>query len=242
MAKTKAKTSKSAPVVLITGANKGIGFEIAKQLAERGWQVVIAARNVQAGRAAAERIEKAGRAARFLELDVADSQSIKRAAAGFGKQFEHLDVLINNAGIYPDEGVSILTVSREMLVQTFQTNTLGVIAVTQTFLPYLRKAKAARIINMSSGYGQIEGLSASAPSYCLSKLALNGATIMFSEALSGEWIAVNAMSPGWVRTDMGGATAPRSVEEGADTAVWLAAEAPRTLTGKFIQDRKVSSW
>ncbi len=142
-----------AKVVLITGANKGIGFETARQLSKQGCEVVIGARNASAGKAAAEALKKSGGAASLLELDVADSDKISRAAAEFGKRFGHLDVLINNAGIYPDEGVSILNVSREQLANTFQTNTFGPVAVSQAFLPYLRKSKAGRIVNISSGYG-----------------------------------------------------------------------------------------
>jgi NAD(P)-dependent dehydrogenase (short-subunit alcohol dehydrogenase family) len=123
-----------------------------------------------------------------------------------------------------------------------QTNTFGPLEMTQAFLPYLRKSSGARVVNMSSSYGQLDGLSANAPSYCLSKFALNGVTIMLAEALKGEGIAVNSMCPGWVRTDMGGSTAPRSVAEGADTAVWLATEADQKLTGKFFRDRKEIPW
>ncbi len=155
---------------------------------------------------------------------------------------KHLDVLINNAGIYPDEGITILNASRDRMVQTFQTNTFEALEVTQAFLPYLRHAAAARVINVSSGYGQLDGLSADVPSYCLSKLALNGLTIMLAEALRADGISVNSICPGWVRTDMGGANATRSVEEGADTAVWLAAEAPHELSGKFFRDRQEIPW
>jgi NAD(P)-dependent dehydrogenase (short-subunit alcohol dehydrogenase family) len=111
--------------------------------------------------------------------------------------------------------------------------------MVQVFLPLLEKSQDARVINVSSGYGEINGLSANVPSYCLSKLALNGATIMLAEALHPQKIAVNAMCPGWVKTDMGGASAPRSPEQGADTAIWLATEASRNETGKFWRDRKV---
>ncbi len=135
-----------------------------------------------------------------------------------------------------------MTIPREQMVQTLQTNTFGQLEVTQAFLPYLRQAAAARVINVSSGYGQLEGLSPGAPSYCLSKLALNGLTIMLAEALQPDHIAVNSMCPGWVRTDMGGPDATRSVEEGADTAVWLADEAPHELTGKIFRDRQEISW
>ncbi|MDB6025973.1 MAG: Short-chain dehydrogenase [Verrucomicrobiales bacterium] len=226
--------------VLITGANRGIGFETARQLAARGFHVVIGARSEQHGQKAVRELERAGKVS-LLVVDVSDSKSIALAASRFSS-IGQLDVLINNAGIYPDEGISILTLSREQMVSTFQTNTFGALEMTQAFLPYLKTSPAARVINLSSGYGQLDGLSANVPSYCLSKLALNGVTIMLSEALKEHGITVNSMSPGWVRTDMGGSTAPRSVEEGADTAVWLATEAEQKLTGKFFEDRKEICW
>jgi len=229
-------------VVFITGANKGIGFETAQQLAKAGWQVIIGARRIDAGQEASDKLVDQGLKVSSLQIDVADTPSISASAGEFKKRFDHLDVLINNAGIYPDEGLNILTISREQLATTFQTNTFGALAVTQAFLPYLRKAKAARVINLSSGYGQLSGLRPEVPSYCLSKLALNGVTLMLSRALASDGIAVNSMSPGWVRTDMGGSSAPRSVDEGADTAVWLASEAPQKITGKFFEDRKEIPW
>jgi NAD(P)-dependent dehydrogenase (short-subunit alcohol dehydrogenase family) len=227
--------------VLITGGNRGIGLETARQLAQRGFHVVIGARSEQQAQQAVRDLEKLGKAS-ALVLDVSDSGSTARAAAAGFAPIGQLDVLINNAGIYPDEGLSILTVSREQMVATFQTNTFGALAVTQAFLPHLRKSPSGRVINLSSGYGQLDGLSANVPSYCLSKLALNGVTIMLAEALRAEGIAVNSMCPGWVRTDMGGASAPRSVQEGADTAVWLASEADQKLTGKFFRDRQEIPW
>jgi NAD(P)-dependent dehydrogenase (short-subunit alcohol dehydrogenase family) len=236
------KTEQHPKVVLITGANKGIGLETAQQLARRRWHVVIGVRKASAGKQAVAAIEKENGEASLLEVDVSDSKSISRAAAEFEQRQDYLDVLINNAGIYPDEGLTLLTISRRQLTETFQTNTFGPVEMTQAFLPFLRKAKGSRVINMSSGYGQIEGLLAHVPSYCLSKLALNGVTLMLAQALKPDGIAVNSMSPGWVRTDMGGAAAPRSVEEGADTAVWLAADAPQKFTGKFFRDRKEIPW
>jgi NAD(P)-dependent dehydrogenase (short-subunit alcohol dehydrogenase family) len=173
---------------------------------------------------------------------VSNSESIRIAAGRFAVIAGHLNVLINNAGIYPDQGQSILTIPRDLMDRTFQTNTLGALEVTQAFLPYLRKALAARVINVSSGLGQLDGLSPDMPSYCLSKLALNGLTIMLAEALKPDRIAVNSMCPGWVRTEMGGPNADGSVEEGADTAVWLAADAPHELTGKFFRDRWEIPW
>jgi NAD(P)-dependent dehydrogenase (short-subunit alcohol dehydrogenase family) len=229
-------------VVLITGANRGIGLETARQLGRRGFHVVLGARDAAGGRQAAQAIEADGGRATFLPLDVSSSDSIQAAARQFAGIADHLDVLINNAGIYPDKGLTIWTLPRDRLDGTFQTNTFGPLEVTQSFLPSLRRAREGRVINVSSGYGQLDGLSADVPSYCLSKLALNGLTIMLAQALQGDRIAVNSMCPGWVRTDMGGPNAARSVEQGADTAVWLADEAPQHLTGQFFRDRQEIPW
>lgn len=229
-------------VALITGANRGIGLEIARQLAGRGFHVIIGARDDSSGRAAVDGIESSGGKATLIRIDVSDSQSVHEAVEQFGKISNRLDVLVNNAGIYPDEGVTIATVPRTLMVKTFQTNVFGPLETVQAFLPYLRRATRARIINISSGYGQLEGMSPDAPSYCLSKLALNGLTIMLADNLRADGIAVNSMCPGWVRTDMGGRNATRSVEQGADTAVWLSDEAPHESTGQFFRDRQAIAW
>jgi NAD(P)-dependent dehydrogenase (short-subunit alcohol dehydrogenase family) len=229
-------------VVLITGANRGIGLEAARQLARRGFHVVVGARDEAAGRRAAEGLCAEGGEATFLPLDVSSSDSVQAAAAAFAGIAGRLDVLVNNAGVYPDKGLAVLTLPRNRLDQTFQTNTFGPLEVTQAFLPYLRQAAGARVVNVSSGYGQLEGLAPDVPSYCLSKLALNGLTIMLAAALRGDGVAVNSACPGWVCTDMGGPDATRSVEEGADTIVWLAADAPHHLTGRFFRDRREIPW
>jgi NAD(P)-dependent dehydrogenase (short-subunit alcohol dehydrogenase family) len=224
---------------LITGANRGIGLQTGKELSGRGFRVFVGARDQRAGADAAASI--AG-SAEPLVIDVSDSMSIKAAARVLAAKTDRLDVLINNAGVYPDHGITILDVTRDRMVETFETNTFGPIEVTQAFLPLLRKSAAARVINVSSGYGQLDGLSPAVPSYCLSKLALNGVTLMMSRALRAERIAINSVCPGWVRTDMGGADADRSVEEGAATIVWLASKAPASLTGKFYRDRAEIPW
>jgi NAD(P)-dependent dehydrogenase (short-subunit alcohol dehydrogenase family) len=234
--------STSEKVVLVTGGNRGIGREVVRQLARRGFRVLIGARDEASGRQAADEARAEGGEAAFLALDVSDSASVRAAAAAFADHADRLDVLINNAGVYPDKGVDVLTVSRDALTRTFQTNTFGPVEVTQAFLPYLRKSAAARVINVSSGYGQLGGMSPTAPSYCLSKLALNGVTILLAQALRADRVAINSMCPGWVRTDMGGPDATRSVEQGADTAVWLADEAPHDLTGRFFRDRQEIPW
>ena len=154
---------------------------------------------------------------------------------------DHLDVLVNNAGVIVDGDDAILEISDDLLRKTLETNTLGALRVTRAFAPLLRKSKAPRVINVSSGSGQLTGgADGWAPAYSISKSALNGVTSQLAAALPK--FAVNAVCPGWVRTDMGGENASRSVEEGADTIVWLASEAPHKLTGKFLRDRKEIPW
>jgi len=229
-------------VALITGANRGIGLETAQQLVRRGFHVVLTARDEASGAHAARSIDAGDGSVAFLAIDVSSSESIRQAASRFQGIADRLDVLVNNAGIYPDEGMNILTIPRNRMAETLQTNALGPWEMTQAFLSYLREAAAPRVINISSGYGQLGGLSSDVPSYCLSKLALNGLTIMLAEALKPDGIAVNSMCPGWVRTDMGGPNATLSIGEGADTAVWLADEASQELTGKFFRNRQEISW
>lgn len=234
--------SSNRKYALVTGGNKGIGFAICQGLLEAGFDVILAARSLDKAKAAARQLKPA-ESVRVLELDVTDDESIQRAATQLSQEISHLDVLINNAGIYPDEGVNILTISRELLIKTMDTNAFSAVRVTQAFLPLLTKAPAtAKVINMSSGLGQLQGLSADIPSYCLSKLAMNGASIMLAEALQSQGIAVYAMSPGWVKTDMGGAAAPRTPAQGADTAIWLATDATLEESGKFFSDRQVAAY
>jgi NAD(P)-dependent dehydrogenase (short-subunit alcohol dehydrogenase family) len=226
---------------LVTGANKGIGHEVARQLAAKEFHVFVGARNAKAGRKAAEGMAKQTGKATFLEIDVSDNESVTNAAREFSKIADHLDVLVNNAGIIVDGDDAILEVSDDLLRETLETNTLGPLRVTRAFTPLLRKSKAPRVINVSSGGGQLTGgADGWAPAYCISKTALNGVTVQLAAALPK--FAINSVCPGWVRTDMGGGNATRSVEEGADTIVWLASEAPQDLTGKFLRDRKEIAW
>ncbi len=227
---------------LVTGGNKGIGFAVCKGLLAAGFEVILAARSLDKSKEAASQLQSSGSQVRSLELDVTNDDSIHRAAEHLSQEINHLDILVNNAGIYPDEGVNILTVSRDLLNQAMNTNAFGSIRITQAFLPMLSKAPGARIINVSSGYGKLNGLSAEVPSYCLSKLTLNGATIMLADALRPRGIAVYAMCPGWVRTDMGSSSATRSPEQGADTAIWLATVASQNQSGKFFRDRQEISY
>jgi NAD(P)-dependent dehydrogenase (short-subunit alcohol dehydrogenase family) len=225
---------------LVTGANKGIGFEVARQLARQGFRVFLGARNEKAGRAAAEKLREDGDVI-FLKIDISDANSIRAAAEDLSRQNDRLDVLVNNAGILLDEDKSALTVTPEIFETTLRTNTLGPWLVAQAFAALLEKSQAPRIVNVSSGGGQLEdGADGWAPGYCVSKTALNGVTVQLAAALPK--CAVNSVCPGWVRTEMGGEGATRSVGEGAATIVWLATEAPHDLTGKFVKDRKVIPW
>ena len=227
-------------VAFVTGANKGIGFEVARELARLRLRVFLGARNAKAGRAAAEKLSKEGDVI-FLEIDVSDADRITRAAAELARQSDHLDVLVNNAGILLDEDKSALTMTPEIFEMTVRTNTLGPWLVAQAFAPLLKKSAAPRIVNVSSGGGQLEGgADGWAPGYCVSKTALNGVTVQLAAALPK--CAVNSVCPGWVRTEMGGEGATRSVAEGAATIIWLATDAPHDLTGKFVKDRRVIPW
>ena len=230
----------------VTGANKGIGFEVARQLVREGFRVFLGARDQGAGKAAADKLNQESRRAGaeeiiFLQIDISKAESIRRAAEEFSRQSDRLDALVNNAGILLDDDKDILTLSPEMLQTTLRTNTLGALLVAQAFVPFLRKSDHPRIVNVSSGGGQLaDGADGWAPAYCISKTALNGVTVQLAAALPD--FAVNSVCPGWVRTDMGGANATRSVAEGASGIVWLAAEAPQSETGKFWRDRKVIPW
>ncbi|MHC5748096.1 MAG: SDR family NAD(P)-dependent oxidoreductase [Nostoc sp.] len=224
---------------LVTGGNRGIGFAIAQGLLAKGYSIIITSRSLDNAKLASQKLQPK---VIPLELDVTNDRSIDEAVKTLHQKISRLDVLINNAGVYPDKDVNILTIDRELLDSTMNANTFGAIRMVQAFLPLLEKSPDARVVNVSSGYGALEGLSYDVPSYCLSKLALNGATIMLAQALYSKRIVVNSICPGWVKTDMGGSSAPRTPAEGADTAIWLATHAPRNISGKFLRDRKVISF
>jgi NAD(P)-dependent dehydrogenase (short-subunit alcohol dehydrogenase family) len=233
-------------IALVTGANKGIGFEVARQLARRNFRVFIGARDEKAGQAAVQKLNKEGEKEdygeiAFIKVDVSKPDSIRRAAEEFSRSTDRLDVLVNNAGILLDDDKDVLTTTPEIFETTLRTNTVGALLVSQAFVPFLKKSDAPRIVNVSSGGGQLaDGADGWAPAYCISKTAVNGVTSQLAAALPK--FAVNSVCPGWVRTDMGGANATRSVAEGASGIFWLAADAPQSETGKFWRDRKVIPW
>lgn len=228
-------------IALITGANKGLGFEVCRQLGQRGFHVFLSARNAAAGARACQQLRHAQLTATFLELDVASLRSVHAAAKTLATQVDHLDVLVNNAGICEDAECSALEIQEDVVRRTLDTNTLGPLWVIRSVLPLLRKSPAARIINVSSGLGALQTMSSGYPAYRISKAALNALTRILAPELA-PGIAVNSVSPGWIRTDMGGPNATSSVAEGADSIVWLATEAPHSLTGEFIAERTRAPW
>lgn len=233
------QTKKTA---LITGANRGIGFEVAKQLAEKGFQAFLTARRVDAGRKATSTLREKGLDVEFIELDVASQESIRKAAIQLAAIVDHLDVLVNNAAICPDEGISPLDVDPALVMETLQINCIGPLMMIQNFWPLLAKSESGRLINVSSSAGALHDMNEYAPGYSISKTSLNAITRQTAAALHRHGIAVNSVCPGWVRTEMGGPAAPRSVEKGAATIVWLATEAPASLSGKFLRDKKSIPW
>ena len=234
---------KTEKIALVTGANRGIGLEITRQLGRVGFQVFLTARARQRGEEVCRKLQRDGLSVEFLQLDVADENSIDQLAKELASRIEHLDVLVNNAGILLDApNDSILEVDPKVIRQTLETNTLGPLRLTQALVALLTKSDTGKVINISSEWGRLTDMADLAPAYTLSKTTLNAVTGMLAVALKDRNICVNSVCPGWVRTDMGGSNAPLSVQQGADTVIWLATEAPSDLTGKFLRDRKVIPW
>ena len=233
--------SDKSPVIVVTGANRGIGLEICRQLAARGARVVLTARKQDAGEKALKQLAVQKLSVRFHPLDVTCAQSIQSLYAFLERDLGGLDVLINNAGILPDDDANGLEVKLATVRAALETNTLAPLQIAQVLAPLLRRSRDGRIINVSSGMGALSDMGGDHAAYRISKTALNAVTAILAAELRGS-VAVNSMCPGWVRTDMGGPNAERDVSQGADTGVWLALDAPRELTGKFVRDRKVIPW
>jgi NAD(P)-dependent dehydrogenase (short-subunit alcohol dehydrogenase family) len=224
---------------LVTGANRGIGFEVCRQFASRGLRVIVSGRNLEAATDAARRI---GGSAESVQLDVSDEASVETARAAIVRRFGVVDVLVNNAGILLAEQSGILETPLEEMRRTFETNVIGATAVSQAFVPGMVRRGYGRVVNVSSRAGQLSSMTSYAPAYAMSKTALNAMTRQLAAATAGSGVLVNSVCPGWVRTDMGGRTAPRPVEEGADTIVWLATLPDDGPTGEFFSDRRRIAW
>jgi NAD(P)-dependent dehydrogenase (short-subunit alcohol dehydrogenase family) len=229
-------------IALVTGANRGIGFEVCRQLAIAGCIVLLTARDARKAKAAADALSSAGRV-EPLVLDVADANSIAKAAAEVARRHGRLDILINNAGINYDTWETVENADIDGTVtETIATNLLGPWRVCQAFLPLLRKSRAGRIVNVSSESGSLAHMGAGPPAYQITKAALNALTRTLAGELRGSRILVNSVCPGWVATDMGGAGAPRSVSEGAAGIIWAATLPDDGPSGGFFRDGKPLPW
>jgi NAD(P)-dependent dehydrogenase (short-subunit alcohol dehydrogenase family) len=218
-----AELHRSPKVALVTGANRGIGLEVCRQLTACGLRVVATSRRGEPGTVA---------------LDVTDEASIRACARSVGA----VDVLVNNAAILVAEDTDLLDTELDDLRRTFETNVVGVLAVCQAFVPAMVERRYGRVVNVSSAAGQLSTMGTYAPAYSMSKTALNALTLQLASAMKESGVLVNAVNPGWVRTRMGGTAAPRSVEQGADTVVWAATLPDDGPTGLFFSDRRPISW
>jgi NAD(P)-dependent dehydrogenase (short-subunit alcohol dehydrogenase family) len=233
----------SGRVAIVTGANRGIGLEICRQLARKGERVVLTSRDAAKGRAACKLLGAQGLAVTYCKLDVASTRSIKALTVFVTKTFGRADILVNNAGVMLDaRGTRFLDSALATYRATFEINVWGPLVLAQAVLPLMQKQRYGRIVNLSSGLGQLAGMSNNTPAYRMSKTALNALTCIVAAESKGTNVLVNAACPGWVRTDMGGAGAPRAVEQGADTPVWLATLPDDGPTGGYFRDRKSIPW
>jgi NAD(P)-dependent dehydrogenase (short-subunit alcohol dehydrogenase family) len=231
-------------VAVVTGGNRGIGFEICRQLARQGgMHVVLAARDGKKGEAAAKKLREEELDVESHALDVTSEASIRSFAGWLTGGHGRCDVLVNNAGVMLDpRGSRVLDSKLETWRESLDTNLIGPLLLIRALAPIMKKTGYGRIVNVSSGQGQLSDMGTGTPAYRVSKTALNALTRTLAADLAGSGILVNSMCPGWVKTDMGGAGAPRTVEQGADTALWLATLPAGGPTGGFFRDRKPIPW
>jgi NAD(P)-dependent dehydrogenase (short-subunit alcohol dehydrogenase family) len=231
-----------ARIALVTGGNRGIGFEVCRQLAQREFTVLLTVRDGAKAETAAKELSNTG-IVQHLLLDVADEYSIKNAAAEVAARHGHLDVLINNAAINYDTWETVANADiNGAVMETITTNLLRPWRICQAFLPLLRKNQAARIVNVSSESGSLANMGDGPPAYQVTKAGLNALTRTLAGELRGASILLNAVCPGWVATEMGGAGAPRSVSEGASGIVWAAMLPDGGPSGGFFRDGKPLPW
>ncbi|MDE2195754.1 MAG: SDR family oxidoreductase [Gammaproteobacteria bacterium] len=234
-------------IAVITGANRGLGFETARQLANRGLHVILTARNLAASAAAFKQLQTGKLSVETHKLDVTSSDEVETLARHIRNTHGHLDILVNNAGVLPESSrdrgarsADPMQVTPATIMEIFNTNTLGAVRLIQTLAPLLQEG--SRIINVSSGMGALNGMGSGFLGYRISKAALNVVTRVLAQELAPRQIAVNSVCPGWVRTDMGGLSATRSIEKGVETIVWLATAAEAKESGRFWRDKTHIPW
>jgi NAD(P)-dependent dehydrogenase (short-subunit alcohol dehydrogenase family) len=223
---------------LVSGGNRGIGLEVCRQLGALGHRVLLGAREPAKGEAAAASLRARGLDVTSVALDVADPDSVARLAA----VRPEVDILVNNAGVYLDEGRRPLELDEAVLRDTLEVNLLGAFRLCRAFVPGMAARGWGRVASVSSGMGQLADMGGGSLAYRLSKTALNALTRVLAQEVDGRQVKVNAACPGWVRTDMGGAHAPRPVEQGADTVVWLATLPEDGPTGGLFRDKRPIPW
>ena len=236
---------RTSRVAVVTGGNRGLGLETCRQLARHGLEVVMTSRDRTKGVVAVDQLRAQGLQLHCEGLDVTDEHSIVNLVEKLERRFGRVDVLVNNAGVFLDSterGASVLQVTHALLTESMETNLYGPLRVCQALVPMMRRHKYGRIVNVSSGMGQLSEMAGHWPGYRLSKAALNALTRILAAELDRSQILVNSVCPGWVRTDMGGSNADRSVQEGADTIVWAATLPAGGPTGGFFRDREPLAW
>ncbi len=233
-------------IAVVSGANRGLGFEACRQLARLGLQVVLTSRDSSKGEAAANELKSEGLAVAYHPLDVTNWETIDTLQQFLRQEFGGVDVLVNNAGILPDppepEEASVFNAKVNTLRSAMDVNVYGALRLCQTLIPLMKERNYGRVVNVSSGMGQLSEMNGGYPAYRLSKTALNALTRIFADELKGTNILVNSVCPGWVKTDMGGADAPRTPEQGVETIVWLATLPDGGPTGGFFRDKQPFSW
>jgi NAD(P)-dependent dehydrogenase (short-subunit alcohol dehydrogenase family) len=231
-------TTTPPPVALVTGGNRGLGLETARQLAARGLRVWLGARDVERGRAAARSL---GADVRPVRLDVTSDDDVEACKALIQREHGRLDVLINNAAVHYDDRETVLSADLQIVREALEINLIGAWRMAQMAGAFMRRQRSGRIVNVSSEAGAISAMHPSAPAYRASKIALNGLTLMLAEELRGSGVLVNAVCPGWVATDMGG-RGGRPVTEGAVGIVWAALLPDNGPTGGFFRDGRPLNW
>ena len=230
-------------VALVTGANRGLGLETSRQLLARGMTVVMTGRDQAALERARDAVdEDAHSRAVVVPMDVTDVESVDAAYRIVLERVGSVDVLVNNAAVLLFDNEDVLSIPASAYRQTFETNVFGVIDVCRTFVPEMARRRYGRVVNVSSRAGQLATMSTYAPAYSMSKAALNAFTRILASTYRDAGVLVNAVDPGWVRTDMGGPSAPRSPQEGADTIVWLATLPDDGPSGGYFHDRRAIDW
>ncbi|MEH7086889.1 SDR family oxidoreductase [Neobacillus drentensis] len=234
--------SKDIKVALVTGGNRGIGYELVKQLALKGFKVILASRDPEMGYEAVQNLKELGLDVSCVEMDVANQESIHQVATTVNKRYGRLDVLINNAGVYLEENKRLVATDPSILEKTMATNFFGAYHVICSFIPLMEKQSYGRIINVSSEYGAMSEMSyPGVGAYKLSKFALNGLTRLLAAEINGD-IKINSVDPGWVSSDMGGPSAPRTPKQAAESILWLATVGPEGPNGGFFRDGKRIEW